>query len=98
MTVISYRAPAGSWDCCFSRVRLAFIQEDSMREELRHGVRTDATDSHPGALPEISSDGGSISYVVAVVAQRRRRELIIRCDIAGEVWLSIRPADGIRTA
>lgn len=48
-------------------------------------------DRQPGPLPEIRTDGGGITFVMAPPGATRGEQLVIRCDADGEVWISIQP-------
>jgi hypothetical protein len=49
-------------------------------------------DQRPGSLPDIRSDRGGITFIIAQAGPPQREPLVIRCDTDGEIWLSIRPA------
>ena len=53
--------------------------------------RYDTLDHRPGSLPDITKDGGSITFDMRPLGMRDHERLIIRCDEAGEVWISIQP-------
>jgi len=46
-------------------------------------------DDKPGPLPEITSDDNSVTFDMPVLALGRRVRLRVRCDVHGEVWLTI---------
>jgi hypothetical protein len=46
-------------------------------------------DTKPGVLPEIDAVDGSVVFRMDIVGPRPHEQLIIRCDLDGEVWLSI---------
>jgi hypothetical protein len=46
-------------------------------------------DLRPGVLPEIDAVDGSVVFRMDIVGPRPHDQLIIRCDLEGEVWLSI---------
>jgi hypothetical protein len=51
-----------------------------------------ALDGRPGSLPEISTDGDSITFEIAVVSDPRippGARLMVRCDQAGNVLARI---------
>jgi hypothetical protein len=51
----------------------------------------DTVDRHPGTLPDIRTHTGSITFVMAPPGLPKRKQLAIRCDAEGEVWISILP-------
>jgi hypothetical protein len=56
---------------------------------------TNALDGRPGSLPEISTDGDSIIFEIAVVSDQRippGARLLVRCDQAGNVLARIAKA------
>jgi len=46
-------------------------------------------DDKPGPLPDITSDGDSVTFEMPVVMPEPPVRLRVRCDARGEVWLSI---------
>ena len=48
-------------------------------------------DQHPGSIPDIRADAGSITFVLAPRVPHHAR-LMIRCAPDGELWVSIAPA------
>jgi hypothetical protein len=46
-------------------------------------------DQRPGSAPDIRSDGGGITFIMALAGTPRSEALVIRCDIQGEIWVSI---------
>lgn len=53
---------------------------------------TNALDGRPGSMPEISTDGDSIIFEIAVVSDQRippGARLMVRCDPAGNVLARI---------
>jgi hypothetical protein len=46
-------------------------------------------DLKPGVLPEIDAVDGSVVFRMDIVGPQPHEQLIIRCDLDGEVWLSI---------
>jgi hypothetical protein len=58
---------------------------------------TNALDRRPGSLPEISTDGDSIIFEIAVMSDHRippGARLMVRCDQAGNVLARIVNATG----
>ena len=54
--------------------------------------RTQQTlDRQRGALPDIRSDAGGITFVIKPQGAPHRDQLVIRCDENGDAWVSIRP-------
>ena len=47
-------------------------------------------DLKPGVLPEIDAVDGSVVFTMEIVGPRPHDQLIIRCDLDGNIWLSIR--------
>jgi hypothetical protein len=64
-----------------------------MNKKDRRAIASRTTDQRPGARPDITLDGSSIVYGMAVAGARDGTDLVIRCDDAGEVWMSIRRAE-----
>ena len=55
-------------------------------------ARTQQTlDRQRGALPDIRSDAGGITFVINPPGAPHRDQLVIRCDENGNAWASIRP-------
>ena len=54
-------------------------------------------DRQPGSLPDIRTDVGGITFVMAPPGAPRGKHLHIRCDAEGEVWISIRPESTLQT-
>jgi len=46
-------------------------------------------DLKPGVLPEIDAVDGSVIFSMEIVGQRPHEQLVIRCDLDGQIWLSI---------
>jgi hypothetical protein len=93
ITVIISYAPSSSPTCCLSPEGLVLVQERNMNDELnRPLMQLLPIDQRPGTSPEITSDGPSLAYVLQVGGARDRIKLVIRCDDAGDVWMSIRRA------
>jgi hypothetical protein len=46
-------------------------------------------DDRPGALPDIRTSGGSVTFVMSPCGTQTSARLIIRCDDKGEIWVSI---------
>jgi hypothetical protein len=58
---------------------------------------TNALDRRPGSLPEISTEGDSIIFEIAVLSNHRippGARLLVRCDQAGNVLARIVNATG----
>ena len=56
-------------------------------------ARTQQTlDRQRGAMPDIRSDAGGITFVINPHGAPRRDQLVIRCDENGDAWASIRPS------
>lgn len=53
------------------------------------GVTRKELDLKPGVLPEIDAVDGSVIFRMAIAGRRPHEELIIRCDLDGDIWLSI---------
>lgn len=49
-------------------------------------------DLTPGVLPEIDAVDGSVIFTMEIAGPKPQKELIIRCDVNGEIWLSIAEA------
>lgn len=47
-------------------------------------------DDRPGTTPIITEEEGSITYVLPLGRIAGTPRLVIRCDAAGEVWVSLR--------
>ena len=62
-------------------------------ETRRRTTRVLAIDQRPGVLPEITAEGPSIAYVLALAGARDNTRLVLRCDGAGEIWVSIRRSE-----
>jgi hypothetical protein len=54
-------------------------------------------DRQPGSLPDIRTDVGGITFVMAPPGAPPGRHLHIRCDAEGEVWISIRSESTLQT-
>jgi hypothetical protein len=52
-----------------------------------------ALDRHPGSIPDIRADAGSITFTMVPIGRSPREPLVIRCDVNGEIWISIKSAD-----
>jgi hypothetical protein len=50
-----------------------------------------ASDERPGAVPDIRTDEQGITFVMAPTGTPRGDELVIRCDVNGEIWVAIWP-------
>jgi len=50
-------------------------------------------DLKPGVLPEIDAVDGSVIFTMEIAGPPPHDQLIIRCDLEGEIWLSIPDAD-----
>ena len=48
-------------------------------------------DLKPGVLPEIDAVESSVIFTMEIAGPRPHDQLVIRCDVDGEIWLSIRP-------
>jgi hypothetical protein len=46
-------------------------------------------DDRPGALPDIRTSGGGVTFVMSPCGTLSSERLIIRCDDRGEIWVSI---------
>ena len=51
----------------------------------------DRTNHHPGSMPEIHADAGSITFLMTPTRLPDQARLVIRCDADGELWVSIAP-------
>ena len=51
-------------------------------------------DRRPGSLPDIRTQGGNITFVLAPAGAPDNARLVIRCAPNGELWVSIVPAAG----
>jgi hypothetical protein len=49
-----------------------------------------ALDRHPGTVPDIRADAGSITFTLVPVGLSPREPLVIRCDGDGQIWISIK--------
>jgi len=49
-------------------------------------------DPRPGAVPEIRENHGGITFTMAPAGIPGHATMVIRCDAAGEIWISIGPA------
>ena len=49
-------------------------------------------DLKPGVLPEIDAVDGSVIFRMEIAGRHPHEELVIRCDLDGDIWLSI-PAE-----
>ena len=49
-------------------------------------------DLKPGVLPEIDAIDGSVVFRMAIAGTRPHEQLVIRCDVNGEIWLAIAEA------
>ncbi|HZT75812.1 MAG TPA: hypothetical protein VFA27_04085 [Vicinamibacterales bacterium] len=49
-------------------------------------------DTKPGVLPEIDAVDGNVIFTMRIAGPRPHDQLVIRCDLDGEIWLSI-PTD-----
>ena len=56
---------------------------------MARGHRT--IDRHPGSLPDIRANTGGITFVMPPRGLPKGKQLAIRCDAEGEVWISIQP-------
>jgi hypothetical protein len=54
-------------------------------------------DQRPGALPEIRTLEGTITFTMVPVGTPRGEQLVIRCEADGEILLSIQPNRRTRT-
>lgn len=65
---------------------------------MRRRERQPATDKRPGAIPEITMDAGSLTFVMEPtgVPRQRHERLVIRCGADGEVWVAIEPAHAVQ--
>jgi hypothetical protein len=52
--------------------------------------RLDALDGQPGPIPDIRTDVRGLTFVIHPLGTRSDERLLIRCDDAGDVWMSIR--------
>ena len=52
----------------------------------------ETVDQRPGSVPDIRTDRGSITFVLAPARVPQNARLMIRCDPDGELWVSIAPA------
>ena len=61
--------------------------------------RQTTADERPGAVPEITMEGGSLTFVMEPtgVPRQRHERLVIRCAADGEVWVAIEPAHVVRS-
>jgi hypothetical protein len=48
-------------------------------------------DRHPGSLPDIRTTACGILFVMNSPGLPKGKQLAIRCDAEGEVWISIQP-------
>jgi len=46
-------------------------------------------DLRPGVLPEIDAVESSVIFTMEIAGPRPHDQLVIRCDVEGEIWLSI---------
>jgi hypothetical protein len=46
-------------------------------------------DQRPGSAPDIRSDHGGITFIMAPAGTPKGEALVIRCDADGEIWVSI---------
>jgi hypothetical protein len=46
-------------------------------------------DQRPGSAPDIRSDRGGITFIMAPSGTPKSEALVIRCDAHGEIWVSI---------
>jgi len=46
-------------------------------------------DDKPGPLPDITSDDDGVTFEMPVVSFGAHARLRVRCDVRGDVWLSI---------
>jgi hypothetical protein len=53
--------------------------------------RAHSLDTQPGPLPDIRANGDGVTFMMAPPGARNGDQLVIRCDAAGEVLVSIRP-------
>ena len=51
-------------------------------------------DRQPGSLPDIRTNNGGITFVMAPTGAPSGDQLVIRCDADGGVWISIRTGPG----
>ena len=50
----------------------------------------DRLDGKRGPLPEIHALGNGVVYVMTPPGSAANDRLVVRCDAAGDVWISIR--------
>jgi hypothetical protein len=48
-----------------------------------------ALDRRPGTMPEIRTDGDSVTFRLEIAEVANGTRLIIRCDADGSVWMAI---------
>jgi hypothetical protein len=48
-------------------------------------------DRRPGSLPDIRTNIGGITFVMVPLGPSKGKQLVIRCDADGEIWISIQP-------
>jgi hypothetical protein len=48
-------------------------------------------DRHPGAMPDIQTDGESVTFSMDVTIEQAGVRLVIRCGAGDDVWASISP-------
>lgn len=53
-------------------------------------------DDRPGAIPDVTAEDGSVTYVLPIAGSRDTTRLVIRCDADGNVWVAIRRAPALR--
>jgi hypothetical protein len=46
-------------------------------------------DRRPGPLPEIHAEGDSVTFSLDIPELANGSRLLLRCDAAGDVWVSI---------
>ena len=51
----------------------------------------DMIDRRPGSLPDIRTNTRGITFVMVPPGPPRGRQLVIRCDADGGIWISIQP-------
>ena len=50
-------------------------------------------DLKPGVLPEIDAVDGSVIFTMKIAGRQTNDQLVIRCDLDGEIWLSVPDSD-----
>jgi hypothetical protein len=51
-----------------------------------------ALDGQPGRLPDVRVESDDIVFVMTPPGTAHEGRLVIRCDVDGELWVSIQPA------